>query len=44
MKQFALALCFLGLALPAAADSLRDAGLAEVRELGELNRGSGLFP
>jgi hypothetical protein len=37
MKQFALALCFLGLALPVAADSPSDAGLAEVRELGELN-------
>lgn len=37
MKRFALVLCFLGLALPAAADSPADAGLAEVRDLGLLN-------
>jgi hypothetical protein len=37
IKQFALALCFLGLALPAAADSSIDAGLTEVRDLGLLN-------
>ena len=36
-KQLALALCFLGLALPAIADSSADAGLAEVRDLGLLN-------
>lgn len=37
MKRFALMLCLLGLALPAAADSPTDAGLAEVRDLGLLN-------
>ncbi len=37
MKRFALALCFLGFALPVAADSPSDAGLAEVRDLGVLN-------
>ncbi|MFA5241163.1 MAG: hypothetical protein WC029_11775 [Sulfuricella sp.] len=37
MKRFALALCLLGLALPVAADSHSDAGLAEVRDLGLLN-------
>jgi hypothetical protein len=37
MKRFALVLCFLGLALPAVADSPSDAGLAEVRDLGLLN-------
>lgn len=37
MKRFVLALCFLGLALPVAADSPSDAGLAEVRSLGLLN-------
>ena len=37
MKRFALALCLLGLALPAFADSSADAGLKEVRDLGLLN-------
>jgi hypothetical protein len=38
IKQFAFALCSLGFALSAAAaDSSSDAGLAEVRELGQLN-------
>lgn len=37
MKRFALALCLMGLALPVAADSPSDAGLAEVHNLGVLN-------
>lgn len=37
MKRFVLMLYFLGFALPVAADSPADAGLAEVRELGQLN-------
>lgn len=38
MKRSALLLCFLSLALPArAADSLTDAGLAEVQALGRIN-------
>lgn len=37
MMRFAIVLCCLGLALPAAADSSADAGLAEVRDLGLLN-------
>ncbi len=38
MKRSALLLCFLSLALSAhAADSLTDAGLAEVRALGRIN-------
>ena len=37
MKRFALVLCFLGVALPAAAESIADAGLTEVRDLGLLN-------
>jgi len=38
MKRSALLLCFLSLALSArAADSLTDAGLTEVRDLGRIN-------
>ena len=37
MKRFALMLYFLSFALPAAADSPSDAGLAEIRDLGQLN-------
>lgn len=38
MKRFVVLLCFMSFALSAqAADSLTDAGLAEVRDLGRLN-------
>lgn len=37
MKRFALILFFLSFSLPVAADSPSDAGLAEVRDLGQLN-------
>ncbi|MBZ0106029.1 MAG: hypothetical protein K8H84_10415 [Sulfuricella denitrificans] len=37
MKRIALVLSLLSLALPVAADSASDAGMAEVRELGMLN-------